>query len=367
MKIVFTGGGTAGHVTPNLALIESLSSDQSATTNPHRFIYVGSHQGIEKNLASGHVDKYYGISSGKLRRYKSWRNLLTPFQVLLGIIQAIGIAWREKPDVIFSKGGFVAFPMVIAGAITGVPVIVHESDLTPGLANRLSYPFAKIILVSFEQTKLPKKYRHKCQVTGAPIRKSLLVGSPHQGRKLCGFKKSLPCLLCMGGSTGSQKINQLIREALPQLTHQFQIIHLCGAGNLDPSLKTQMNYRQFEYANEELADLLACADAVISRAGANSIAEWLALRKPHLLIPLSNKVSRGDQIANAKHFEQCGTALVCPEDEVDTKQLLSNIDELMAQSNKFIDRMNQLTNTNGIDTITLLILNRAEMITKNDR
>jgi UDP-N-acetylglucosamine--N-acetylmuramyl-(pentapeptide) pyrophosphoryl-undecaprenol N-acetylglucosamine transferase len=352
MKIVFTGGGTAGHVTPNLAIMHHLNQHHPSLVH---FTYIGSHRGIEKDLVSAHVHDYHGISTGKLRRYKSWRNLLMPFQVMLGISKATWLCWRQQPDLIFSKGGFVAFPVVIAGFLLGIPVMVHESDLTPGLANKLSYPFAKNILVSFKKTQIPQRFASKRTHTGAPIRPSLLIGDAAKGQALCGFEDKKPCILVMGGSTGSVLINRAIRSQLSALTKDYQVIHLCGKGHYDASLDTIAYYAQFEYADETLPDLLAYADAVISRAGANSIAEWLALRKPHLLIPLSQKVSRGDQIANARHMATLGTSLVCLEEDLSSSTWLTNITTLIAQRQNLIDAMSKHCDGNGTKKIAELI------------
>ncbi len=352
MKILFTGGGSAGHVTPNIALIQHIK-DQD--TN-HNILYMGSRQGIERKLVANKVDQYLTVTVGKWRRYRSWRNALTPFQVVIGIIQAlIKIAWH-RPEVIFSKGGFVAFPAVVAGYFLRIPVLAHESDLTPGLANRLSYPFVSRILLAFAQTQVPKKYRAKSIHVGTPIRSSLLIGIKDKGLALCGFHPNKPCLLIMGGSSGAKSINTCIHDSLTELLPFCQIIHLCGKGNIDESLLNLKGYKQFDYVDEALPNLIACADIVISRAGANSIAEWLALKKPHLLIPLPAKASRGDQLVNAQHFASKGSALVRQQDDLNKAKLVADIKQLLNKKDVFIKCMENEQATDATSTI-------AEMIT----
>jgi UDP-N-acetylglucosamine--N-acetylmuramyl-(pentapeptide) pyrophosphoryl-undecaprenol N-acetylglucosamine transferase len=302
--IVLTGGGTAGHITPNLALIPLL---QERGWQVH---YIGSKSGMEKELAGSLPGvAYHGISSGKLRRYLHLRNLTDPFRVLAGTAQALRLIRRLKPLVVFSKGGFVSVPVAYAARLAGVPLVLHESDLSPGLANRLAMRQATRICTTFPETaaKLGGKARH----TGTPIRRALFDGDEARGLALCGFAPSgLPVLMMMGGSLGSKGINTALRQALPKLLKDFRIIHVCGKGNLDDTLAGTAGYAQFEYVNEGLADLLAAASLVVSRAGSNSIFELLALKKPMLLIPLPLSASRGDQIENAGSFEKQGIACV---------------------------------------------------------
>ncbi len=316
---MFTGGGSAGHVTPSLPLIQAFKSLGA------EIFYVGSEKGIEHSLIKPLGIPYYVITTGKLRRYWSWKNFLTPFQLLLGIIQSFLLCRRLKPSVIFSKGGFVAFPVVIGAWLNHIPVIIHESDLSPGLANRLSFRFAKLICVTFPATKKYFKNKAKVIVTGMPIREFLYQGDRSEGLKFCGFTEEKPVLLVMAGGLGSAAINDSVRRLIKPLTENFQIIHLCGKGKLDIHFERFSSYRQFEYLGEELGDVLACADLVISRAGATSLYELLALKKPHILLPLSRQASRGDQMENADYFSKQGLSTILYHEAYSDEKLLQII------------------------------------------
>lgn len=321
IKILFTGGGSAGHVTPSLPLIQSFKNKNAI------IFYIGSKQGIENTLIRPLAIPYYSITTGKLRRYWCWQNFLMPFQLIFGITQSFLICRRLKPNVVFSKGGFVALPVVIGAWLNRIPVVIHESDLTPGLTNRLSFPFAKRIFVTFPVTEKYFKNSTKVLVTGMPIREALVRGERIKGLQFCGFNETKPVLLVMAGGLGSIEINDTMRRLLPSLLEKFQIIHLCGKGKIDSHFEKFSAYRQFEYIQEELGDVLACADLVISRAGATSIYELLALRKPHILLPLSKKASRGDQIENAEYFsEQYLSTVLYPEEFSDAKLLQTIFD-----------------------------------------
>ena len=320
--IVFTGGGTAGHVTPNIAIIEKLNQKQ------WQIAYIGSENGVEQTMISDLNIAYYPIKTGKFRRYFSWQNFLDPLFIVWGIIQAFFLLRRLKTDVVFSKGGFVAFPVVFAAWLNRIPVIAHESDLTPGLANRLCFPFVSKICVTFAAGKDYFKNNAKVMVTGTPIRQALFKGDKARGLALCGFSTEKPCLLVVGGSQGAGSINQVVREALPVLTQSFQVIHLCGKAKLDPALQALPAYHQFEYANTEMADLFAASDVIVSRAGANSLYEILALQKPHVLIPLSAKVSRGDQIHNARYFAKQHISVVLDDDSLTVARLTHAVDDV---------------------------------------
>ncbi|MGN0483732.1 MAG: undecaprenyldiphospho-muramoylpentapeptide beta-N-acetylglucosaminyltransferase [Lachnospiraceae bacterium] len=347
-KIIMTGGGTAGHVTPNIALFPRLKE------LGYEIHYIGSYKGIEKKLIEDYGIPYYGISSGKLRRYFDWKNFTDPFKVLKGYGQAIHLVKKIKPDIIFSKGGFVSVPVVLAAKHCKVPAIIHESDLTPGLANKLAIPSATKVCCNFPETVeyLPKE---KAVLTGSPIRQELLRGDAEKGRALCQFNKEKPVLLMVGGSSGSQFMNESLRGILPELLKEFQVVHLCGKGNLDPNLMKKEGYKQLEYAKGELKDLFALADLVISRAGANSICELLALRKPNILIPLSANASRGDQILNAHSFENQGFSTVIEEENFSNLVLMDAIHNTLKNKDKFIDAMSKSKQLNSIDTIINLI------------
>lgn len=347
-KIVMTGGGTAGHVTPNIALFESLQKDG------YEIHYIGSYEGIEKGLIEDKKIPYYGISSGKFRRYRSWKNLTDPFRVLHGFFQARRLLGRIRPNVVFSKGGFVSVPVVMAAKTRHIPVIIHESDLTPGLANKLAMPSATKVCCNFPET-LPYLPKENAVLTGSPIRQELLHGNKQAAKDFCGFTSDLPILMVMGGSIGSVYINNAIRGCIDTLLTKYQIIHLCGKGNIDESLKDKKGYAQFEYISENLPDLFAAADLVVARAGANSICELLALHKPNILIPLSRNASRGDQILNANSFAKQGFSVVLEEEEVTSESLMATIDDVMAHRSKYIDAMQNSGQMNAIETIMGLI------------
>ncbi|MCI5919325.1 MAG: undecaprenyldiphospho-muramoylpentapeptide beta-N-acetylglucosaminyltransferase [Roseburia sp.] len=348
-KIVMTGGGTAGHVTPNIALMPALKE------NGYEISYIGSYAGMEKQLIEEQNIPYYGISSGKLRRYFDWKNFSDPFKVLKGYGQAVRLLKKLKPDVVFSKGGFVSVPVVLAAKRCKIPAIIHESDLTPGLANRLAIPSASKVCCNFPETMkyLPEG---KAVLTGSPIRQELLSGKKEAAISYCGFEgRNLPVILIVGGSSGSKVINSAVRAILPELLDHFSIIHLCGKGNLDESLKNLEGYAQFEYAKQELTDMFALSDLVISRAGANSICELLALHKPNILIPLSAAASRGDQILNAKSFKAQGFSYVIEEESLTDDTLKEAIHEVFAHKEDYINAMKKSNQMNSIDTILSLI------------
>lgn len=351
-RIVLTGGGTAGHVTPNIALLPKLKE------LGYDIQYIGSYNGIEKELIEPFGIPYHGISSGKLRRYFSVQNFTDPFRVLKGLGEARKLIRDLKPDVIFSKGGFVSVPVVIAGKQNKVPVIIHESDMTPGLANKLAIPSVTKVCCNFPETleHLPKE---KAVLTGSPIRQELLSGNKIAAMDLCGFSADKPVILVIGGSLGSVAVNNAVRGALPELLRTFQVVHLCGKGKLDKSLVGTKGYIQFEYIKEELRDIFSLADVVISRAGANAICELLALRKPNLLIPLSANASRGDQILNARSFERQGFSVVLEEEETTKESLLAAIQKLYANRSSYMDAMRNSGQHDSINTIIGLIEDAA--------
>lgn len=348
-KIVLTGGGTAGHVTPNLALVPALKEAS------FEIRYIGSYEGIESKLVPEAQIEYKGIATGKLRRYFDLKNFTDPFRVLKGISQAKKYLKEFKPDVVFSKGGFVGLPVVIAAHSVHIPVITHESDMTPGLANKLGLPYASKICCNFPETVnyLPKE---KAVLTGSPIRKELIEGDKNKGLSICGFSKDKPVIMAIGGSLGAMSLNEAVRKILPELLEKYQIIHVCGKDKVDTALISleDKGYKQFDYVNDELKDLFAAADIVISRAGANSICELLALKKPNILVPLS-RGSRGDQILNAKSFEKQGYSVVLEDNEELAEKLLVSVESLFADKEKYISAMEKSTQNNAISTIISLI------------
>lgn len=347
-RIVLTGGGTAGHVTPNIALLPKL---RELGYDVH---YIGSYNGIEKTLIESCQIPYYGISSGKLRRYFDLKNFSDPFKVLKGFSEAYKLLKKLKPNVVFSKGGFVSVPVVIAAGRLHIPVIIHESDMTPGLANKLSIPSASKVCCNFPETMehLPKG---KAVLSGSPIREELLTGDRAKALKFTGLTGSKPVLLIIGGSLGSVVVNEAVRSILPKLLKKFEIIHLCGKGKLDQSLSALNGYVQYEYISDELKDLFALSDIVISRAGANSICEFLALRKPALLIPLSAAASRGDQILNANSFKKQGYAAVLEEEQLNGDTLYDALNLLWENRESYVNAMETSPMGNSIETITGLL------------
>ncbi|MEE1114881.1 MAG: undecaprenyldiphospho-muramoylpentapeptide beta-N-acetylglucosaminyltransferase [Eubacterium sp.] len=347
-KIVLTGGGTAGHVTPNIALIPGLKE------LGYDISYIGSYDGIEKKLIEDMGISYYGIATGKLRRYLDLKNISDPFRVIKGIFEAKKLLKKLDPDIVFSKGGFVAVPVILGAKSRKIPAIIHESDMTPGLANKICLPYAAKVCCNFPETAklLPEG---KAVVTGTPIRKELFEGSREKGLSFTGFTGNKPVIMVIGGSLGSVIVNNNVRAALPELLKTYDVVHLCGKGNLDDSLKDTEGYRQYEYIKDELPDLFAMADLLISRAGANAICEISALAKPNLLIPLSAQASRGDQVLNARSFEKQGYSLVLEEEELTTESLLDAVEKLYTNRQTFIDTMKNSGQTDSIGTILGLI------------
>lgn len=327
-----TGGGTAGHVTPNIALIPKLKAEG------FEIEYIGTSNGIEKELITNESIKYHEISAGKLRRYLDWQNITDIFKIIKGFFQANKHIRKSKPDVVFSKGGFVSCPVVWASWLHRVPVVIHESDITPGLANKLSMPFAKKICYAFPETRkyLPKD---KAQFTGIPVRDTITNGSKAKGLSMCNFNTDKPIILVIGGSLGSKYINSLIRDNLDTLLQDYQICHICGKNDMDNSLVNKTGYIQFPYVNEGLSDLFAMADMFISRAGATTLYEILNLAKPNILIPLPKSVSRGDQVLNADFFEKEKYSLVLHEETLTNEQFIDSIDVVIKSSNDYSSSM----------------------------
>lgn len=347
-KIVLTGGGTAGHVTPNIALIPELKRQG------YDIHYIGSYDGIESKLIADMGIPYYGISSGKLRRYIDLKNISDPFKVIRGLSQARHLMRKIKPDVVFSKGGFVSVPVVVAAKSKKIPCVIHESDMTPGLANKICIPCATRVCTNFPETlkHLPPE---KAVLTGSPIRQELFHGDRAKGLSFCGFDDKKPVILIIGGSLGASAINTAVRNILPKLLKEFQVIHLCGKDKLDSSLEGTKGYVQFEYIKEELSDLMAASDIMISRAGANAICEILALRKPNILIPLSAQASRGDQILNAASFEKAGYSIVIQEEDVTDEGLMAAVHQAYSQRQEYRKAMERSQLNNSIDKIVGLI------------
>ena len=347
-KLLLTGGGTAGHVTPNIAMLPLLREEG------YDISYIGSYNGIEKKLITEQNVPYYGISTGKLRRYFDLKNLTDPFRVIRGCFEARKLIKNLKPDVVFSKGGFVSVPVVLAAHKEHIPVIIHESDMTPGLANKICIPYATKVCCNFPETveMIPDG---KGILTGTPIRAELSQGDRQAGLDLCHFTSNKPVIMVIGGSLGAQHVNEAIRSILPNLLERFQVVHLCGKGKVDESFYSTTGYYQFEYIDKELKDLFAAADIVVSRAGANAIFELLSLNKPNLLIPLPAGASRGDQILNAESFKKQGFSMVLPEEELTNESLYLAICNLYEHRSEYTDCMKKSTGHDSIKQIVSLI------------
>jgi UDP-N-acetylglucosamine--N-acetylmuramyl-(pentapeptide) pyrophosphoryl-undecaprenol N-acetylglucosamine transferase len=351
VRILFTGGGTAGHVTPNIALIEDLAAAGWDV------LYVGSRGGIEQGMMADMGVAYRAIATGKLRRYFDWQNFIDPLRILLGFGQSLVLCLRYRPHVVFSKGGFVAVPLVIAAWLCRIPVIAHESDTTPGLANRLCYPFTRTICVNFEETAqyLPTG---KVVVTGSPLRQGLREGDATRGRRFLKVGAADPLLLVFGGSLGATTINRCIRSVLGALCERFVVIHMTGKGNIEPTLASN-RYLQFEYLGAGFGDVLAAADVVVSRAGANAVYELLALRKLHILVPLPLSASRGDQIDNARVFAARGMSRVIAQENLTGETLVRALDEAVAERAAIEARLADFTVPDSVRLITDLLRTAA--------
>lgn len=342
--IILTGGGTAGHVTPNIALLPGL---RARGVNVR---YIGSYDGMEKGMIEAQGIPYDGIATGKFRRNLSLKNIKDAFRVLKGLKEARALMRKYRPDLVFSKGGYVAVPVVWAAKKYQIPIIIHESDITPGLANRLCFRKATRILCNFPETValLPAE---KARLSGSPIREELLSGNREAGLRFAGFSGKKPVLLMIGGSTGAMKLNRILRDALPALLPRFDVIHLCGKGNLKEKLFETEGYVQFEFVSEELKDVFACSDLVFSRAGANAICELLALKKPNLLVPLPKDNSRGDQLLNAASFEKQGFSKVILQEDLTPEILAEALNEVYDRRASYIQAMEKSTQKSGVQTV----------------
>ena len=347
-KIVLTGGGTLGHVTPHLALIPHLKE------MGYEIHYVGSEKGMEvEKISSVPGVHYHAVKTGKLRRYFSWQNFTDPFRVLAGAFQSAALMGKIRPDVVFSKGGFVAVPVVFGAWLHHIPVVCHESDLTPGLANKLCKPMAKKIATTFPECAAA--LGSKAEMTGTPLRPELFHGSRARGLSLLHFDGSKPILLMMGGSSGAQAVNKALRAALPQLTQQFDVAHLCGKGNLDESLNGTPGYTQIELLSDELPDALACTDLVLSRAGSNALCEFQTLGKPMLLVPYPKGASRGDQILNAQSLAKRGLCRYLLQENMTADTLVAALNETWAARGELMDALHAAPPADGTQRVLELI------------
>lgn len=343
--IVLTGGGTGGHVIPHLAILEDLKKEFD------NIIYIGSIDGIEKDIISKEKSiKYYPIPTVKFIRKLTLKNLSIPFKLLNSISKAKKILKDTKPNIIFSKGGFVSVPVVIAAKKLNIPIISHESDLSMGLANKIIYKYCNKMCTTFEKTA---KNRKKCIYTGSPIRKSLFEGKISEAQKLTNFKTQKPTILFVGGSTGAKTLNEIIYKTLPILTKKYNLIHIVGKGKKRQNISYD-DYVQLEFVNN-IENIFAVTDIVVSRAGSNAIYEFLSLKKPMLLIPLPKTQSRGDQIENANYFKQLNIATVLEQEKLTTNSLVLEIENLFKNKDKFINNMKNLKTKDGNKKIVEII------------
>lgn len=347
-KIVLTGGGTAGHVSPNLALIPRLLQEGYVID------YIGTEKGIEREMIARVPQvHYHAVKSGKLRRYFSWQNFTDPFRVVAGAVQSARLMGKLKPAVVFSKGGFVSVPVVFGAWLHHIPVVCHESDLTPGLANKLCRPFARKFATTFPECAAA--LGPKAEMTGTPLRPELFGGSRAKGLALLGFTGTKPVLLMMGGSLGAQSVNKVLREALPDLLLSFDLCHICGKGNLAPELEGTPGYKQLEFVDKELPDILATADLVLSRAGSNALCEFQALGKPMLLVPYPKGASRGDQILNAQSLEKRGLCRVLLQENLTRASLTAALNRLWANREQLEEALRKAPPADGTRRVLEMI------------
>ncbi|MDR2758455.1 MAG: undecaprenyldiphospho-muramoylpentapeptide beta-N-acetylglucosaminyltransferase [Spirochaetaceae bacterium] len=321
IQIAFTGGGSGGHIYPGLAVAGCLQRQ-----GPCRIFWIGSSGGIDRSIVEQGGIEFFGIPSGKFRRYFSFRNFLDVFKVLAGFFAARKILKREKPDLLFSKGGFVSVPPCLAAASLGIPLCTHESDLSPGLATRINTRFAQRIFTAYENTAafLSRKYKDRIRLTGNPIRPEFSKADAARGRAFLGINEGERILLVLGGSQGAREINDLVRSCLAELTGPYVVVHQTGqrtSWDLAPSER----YRPYPYFTEEMPQILAASELVLGRSGAGTIWECAALGRPMVLIPLSGSGTRGDQVENARFFEKAGAAAVLSGGEVSPKALVETV------------------------------------------
>ncbi len=345
--ILVVGGGTAGHVIPAIPVMQNLLQQG------HRLTFVGTNTGLEERLTADLDRRFVGIAAGKLRRYWSWQNLTDLFRIVAGILQSLWLLLRDRPRVVFSKGGFVSFPVAFAAWVLRIPVVAHESDLSPGLANRLVLPFVQCLCTSFADTTVKRQGVEVIHV-GTPIRAELLQGDAQLGRQALGLEPDLPLLVVTGGSLGAEQLNAVVRGALDELTRQFYVFHVCGPDKLSGA--SVARYQEVEYVSQGWGDILAAADVVLSRAGANALFELLALRKRNLLVPLPAKASRGDQIENAAFAQSHGYSVVIAEENLSTQSLLQGLEQLQQDQAGYTARLESFVVPPAAQALTAAVL-----------
>lgn len=376
MKIVFTGGGTAGHIFPGIAIIEELQKHIKEHTESLELFWIGSKKENEKKMVTAYHIPFYSIPTGKFRRYFSLQNVIDIFKIIAGIIKSLYLLLKLKPDLIFSKGGFVAVPPCVAAKLLHIPICIHESDFSPGLTTKLTSKFAHTIFLSYEKTidQFPENLKPRCIVTGTPVRNIFYTASAENGRNFLKVAQQ-KILLVIGGSLGAQHINNLIKETCVFLTSNFFVVHQLGKANFETSAEIQRrleteapeqlrNYAPFEFITDEMADVLACSELVVSRAGANSLWEIISMHKPAILIPLSLNSSRGDQIENAEYFASKNCVAVLPEEQATSQAFREMITELLENPKRLFD-MTEASKKMTVNQASSMIASEVYRIIKN--
>ena len=345
-KIVFTGGGTVGHVTLNLLLIPKFIKEG------WQVHYIGDKHGIEyQEIQKSGLDvTFHSVATGKLRRYFSWQNLLDGFKVVWGIFQSLGIMLKVRPQALFSKGGFVSVPPVIAARLSGVPVYVHESDLSIGLANKIAYKCATKMYATFEQPSSLTKIEHVGAVTKVGSQESVPPQELEEIRQY--FDKELPTLLFVGGSAGAKVFNDFVSQNQAALTEHYNIINLTGDASLD--VLSERLFRR-AYVTDLYQPLMDLADVVVTRGGSNTIFELLAMAKLHIIVPLGREASRGDQIENADYFVKKGYAKQLAEEQLDMSNLQTALDDLLANQASYHQAMQNSQEIKSVDEFYALL------------
>ena len=365
IKICFTGGGTAGHVFPGISVLEKIEEKSKKGDFETDYLWIGSSSGMEKRLLADSGIKYYGIQTGKLRRYFSLQNFTDLFKIAAGLFQSFFILLKEKPDIVFSKGGYVSVPPVISGWMLRIPVITHESDYSPGLATRINSRFSEKILISIDDTEkyFKPEYKKKLSVTGNPVRKKFFTGNAEKGKEYFGISNNLPVILVLGGSQGASEINNLIRSILDKLTENFNVIHQCGERDYNPDFgKDNKNYYQVPFVRDEFPDILASADLVVSRGGAGTIWELSAAGKAAVIIPLRGSGTRGDQVLNCSFLKAIDAASVLDNKVISEDMLYNQIKSIFENREtivKYTENIKAITKKDPAEKISDIIIKKC--------
>jgi UDP-N-acetylglucosamine--N-acetylmuramyl-(pentapeptide) pyrophosphoryl-undecaprenol N-acetylglucosamine transferase len=363
--VVFTGGGTGGHVFPGLAVVEELLRRWDG-----KAVWIGSSNGIENHILKNAGFPFYGIAAGKLRRYFSFRNCTDVFRVILGWFQALHILKRLSPVLVFSKGGYVSVPVVYAARCLGIPVITHESDYDPGLATRMNSLVAGRILVAYQDTVgyFPDSRKTRVTVTGNPVRRAVLEGDGLRGKALIGVSPETSVVLFLGGSLGAEQINDLVDEIIKDLSQRVFVVHQTGDASEAAGHGNNNNYLRKSFFGQEYPDILAAADLVVCRAGAGTLWEAAVLGRPAVLIPLGRDGSRGDQLRNAELFHKIGGMTVLSPEQQNPADLLRVIYSLLDDQDRrdsISAALCDMVGGNAAETITGIIEDVIE--TRKDR